>query len=104
MSLLKKLSHTFITSLLALFVITLSSCSDNHEDYDTEISNLESRISELETELEEANNTIEEYQSKFDQIQSEASTGYDAISYFNWSYELQEALDAFENIQNEASY
>lgn len=104
MSLLKKLSHTFITTLLALSVITLSSCSDNHEDYDTEISNLESRISELETELEEANNTIEEYQSKFDQIQSEASTGYDAISYFNWSYELQEALDAFENIQNEASY
>lgn len=104
MNLLKYLSHTFVITLFALFVITLSSCSDNHEDYDREISNLESRISELESELEDANNTIEEYQSKFDQIQSEASTGYDAISYFNWSYELQEALDAFENIQNEASY
>lgn len=47
---------------------------------------------------------ISEYEAKFDQIQSDASDGYDAISYFNWSYELQEALDAFENIQSEASY
>lgn len=104
MSLLKYLSHTFVIALYTLSVIILSSCSDNHEHYEREISNLESRISELESELDDANNTIEEYQSKFDQIQSEASTGYDAISYFNWSYELQEALDAFENIQNEASY
>ena len=53
---------------------------------------------------EEANNTISEYEAKFDKIQSDASDGYDAISYFNCSYELQEALDAFENIQSEASY
>lgn len=98
------LLHTFVIALYNLSVIILSSCSVNHEHYETEISNLESRISELESELDDANNTIEEYQSKFDQIQSEASTGYDAISYFNWSYELQEALDTFENIQNEASY
>lgn len=84
--------------------MSFSSCQSDNEEYKSEITNLEDRVSELESELEEANNTISEYEAKFDQIQSDASDGYDAISYFNWSYELQEALDAFENIQSEASY
>lgn len=84
--------------------MSFSSCQSDDDEYKREISNLEDRVSELESELEEANNTISEYEAKFDQIQSDASDGYDTISYFNWSYELQEALDAFENIQSEASY
>lgn len=91
---------SFLISICLIF----TSCNDNQSECQEEISALESRISELESELEDTNNTIEEYQAKFDQIQAEASNGYDAISYFNWSYELQEALDAFENIQNEAFY
>ena len=37
-------------------------------------------------------------------IQFEARQGYNAISFFTWSFELQEALDAFERIQYEAIY
>ena len=94
----------FYACLILALCMSLSSCQSDNEEYKSEISNLEERVSELESELEEANNTISEYETKFDQIQSDASDGFDAISYFNWSYELQEALDAFENIQSEASY
>lgn len=98
----RRASGTFIfyLTLISLF----NSCAIDHEECKEEISSLEDRITELENELEDANSKIEEYESKLDQIQSEASDGYQAIQYFNWSYELQEALDAFDNIQNEASY
>lgn len=94
----------FCSCFILAMCMSFSSCQSDSEEYKREITNLEDRVSELESELEEANNTISEYEAKFDQIQSDASDGYDAISYFNWSYELQEALDAFENIQSEASY
>lgn len=94
----------FCSCFILAMCMSFSSCQSDSEGYKREITNLEDRVSELESELEEANNTISEYEAKFDQIQSDASDGYDAISYFNWSYELQEALDAFENIQSEASY
>ena len=94
----------FCACFILAMCMPLSSCQSDTEEYQRKISNLEDRVSELESELEEANNTISEYETKFDQIQSDASDGFDAISYFNWSYELQEALDAFENIQSEASY
>lgn len=94
----------FCSCFILAMCMSFSSCQSDNEEYKREISNLEDRVSELESELEEANNTISEYEAKFDQIQSDAPDGYDAISYFNWSYELQEALDAFENIQSEASY
>lgn len=94
----------FCSCFILAMCMSFSSCQSDNEEYKREISNFEDRVSELESELDEANNTISEYEAKFDQIQSDASDGYDAISYFNWSYELQEALDAFENIQSEASY
>lgn len=94
----------FCASFILALSMLLYSCNCNNEEYEREISDLENRVSELESELDDANNTISEYESKFDVIQSEASDGYEAISYFNWSYELQEALDASENIQSEATY
>ena len=92
---------------LPLIILFLSSCSGssyNGRYSDGEPSELQERIEELEYELDEANNKIADYASRLDNIQLEASNGYDAICYFNWSYQLQEALDAFENIQSEANY
>ena len=99
---MKRTRNQFMFFLVVLSFIFWSCSSD--EDNEDEIRELKERIEELEYELEEANSTIQEYEDKLDNIQFEARQGYDAISFFNWSFELQEALDAFERIQYEASY
>ena len=86
--------------LIACFLLSLSSCVMQED----KIQELESRIEELESELEDANYIISEYEGKLDRINSEAQDGYNAICFFNWSWQLQEALDAFETIEEESTY
>lgn len=90
---------------IIFFVSCLTSCNqDRIKELEAKNSELESQNDELQNELDEAQSKIEDYESKFDNIQSLASDGHDAISYFNWSYQLQNALDAFEEIEDEANY
>ena len=85
--------------LIVFFSLTcLTSCNNER------IEELEEENQRLRNEHDEANAKIEDYESKLDQIKSEASDGYDAISDFNRSQPLQDALDAFEDIQNEGNY
>ncbi len=90
---------------IILSAFCLTSCNQERVK-ELEVQNIEfeSKNKELQDELDEANAKIQDYESKFDNIQSLASDGHDAISYFNWSYQLQNALDAFEEIENEANY
>ena len=89
----------------AFTLFALTSCDQSRvKELESENRRLQSELEDTQSELDDANTKIQEYEEKFDNISSMASDGYDAISFFNWSHQLQEALDAFEDIESEASY
>lgn len=62
------------------------------------------KLDSLQKELDHAHIKIANYEDILDNIQSSALNGRSAIENFDSSWELQEALDAFDEIESLATY
>ena len=84
-------------------IFCLTSCNvEKVKELESRVETLESENEELKSQLQDSNDKLDECENAFEEIKGLASDGYDAISYFNWSQSLQDALDAFDDIQSRA--